>query len=262
MKKRGILLLSLIIIFFSTIYIYFFSGRYAVGQIVLLGQSDISKEEIFLQSGIDKSKNIYLIDIKKARENILKNPYIEDVVIKREFPDKLTFSVKQRLEIATVPFEGGYCVIDSKGIVLRILHDQSNIIKPLIKGIDIENVKISEKIDFKNDDKAQDFLEIIEAVSSLNLLMNISYIDMTDFNLITLATNSGIDVLVGDMDNLSYKLKLLNKILIDLQSKAVMIGTVDMRYDTDPIYTVLSMEEITSMYGEKLEDESEVKEIE
>lgn len=257
MRRKSIIIpLILIILFFTAIFIYLFSGKFYARETIFLGQSNFKDSEILSFSEIDLSKNIYLIDIKKARENILKNPYIEDVVIKRKFPETLTFSVKQRIESATVPFLGGYAVIDSNGIVLRILQTQENIKKPLISGVEIDNVKIGEQIHFKDQKKANNFIEIISSASSIDMLINISYIDMEDFENIKMSTNTGIDILVGDMENLSYKLKILNKILIDLQEKAVISGTVDMRYDTDPFYRPnVTMEEVLGEYEEKSDSE-------
>lgn len=257
MRRKSIIIpLILIILFFTAIFIYLFSGKFYARETIFLGQSNFKDSEILSLSEIDLSKNIYLIDIKKARENILKNPYIEDVVIKRKFPETLTFSVKQRIESATVPFLGGYAVIDSNGIVLRILQTQENIKKPLISGVEIDNVKIGEQIHFKDQKKANNFIEIISSASSIDMLINISYIDMEDFENIKMSTNTGIDILVGDMENLSYKLKILNKILIDLQEKAVISGTVDMRYDTDPFYRPnVTMEEVLGEYEEKSDSE-------
>lgn len=246
MKRKSVIIpLIIILLFFLCIYVFLFSGKFYVKETRFLGQIDFDEKEIIRISEIDLKKNIYLVDIKKAKENILKNPYIEDVVIKRKFPETLVFSVRQRIESATVPFSGGYAVIDGKGIVLRILQSQDNIKRPLISKVEIENVKIGEQIKFKDTEKSHNFLEIISSASTLDMLINISYIDLEDFSNIKMATNAGIDILIGDMDNLSYKLKILNKILIDLQAKAVINGVVDMRYDTDPFYRPnMTMEQV------------------
>ena len=51
-----------------------------------------------------------------------------------------------------------------------------------------------------------------------------------------MTTNTGMLVRFGNTDDMQYKVKVLNKILINLSTKGKTLGTIDMRFDTDPVY--------------------------
>ena len=70
----------------------------------------------------------------------------------------------------------------------------------------------------------------------MNLLENISYVDLTKLDDISMTTKSGITVRFGSIKNIEYKAKLLNEILINLSTKGKTSGTLDMRFNTDPVF--------------------------
>ena len=49
-------------------------------------------------------------------------------------------------------------------------------------------------------------------------------------------TPQGITVLLGEGKDMNQKMRVLNKILIDLFERKIYSGYVDMRYDAYPVY--------------------------
>ena len=119
---------------------------------------------------------------------------------------------------------------------ISIVQDETKIKKPLINGIQIKDIKLQDVIHVKNQDELENILKIIKYISSLNLLDNISYVDLAKLDDISMTTKSGITVRFGSIRNIEYKAKLLNQILINLSTKGKTSGTLDMRFNTDPVF--------------------------
>lgn len=232
--KRISVLLT--ILFFSSTLFFLFSGKFAISKVTILGQAELQKDRILSLANIDMSKNIYLTDIKKTEQNIMSGKYIKSAKVTRKFPSELIISVNEYVPVASVPVAGGYVIIDQNAFALSIVQKESDIKKPLISGIKIENVKLKETLPVKDKDELENILEIINYTSSLNLLENISYINLEKYDDITMTTNIGIVVKFGNLNDLQYKMKLLEEILLDLSKKGKTKGTIDMRYDTDPFF--------------------------
>lgn len=235
-KNYKYYLLFLVLFILLSLYIYFFSGFFTVNKITVLGQTNLTKQRIIKQANIDTSKNIYLISLKEIENNLKKDNYIESAIIKRKFPREITISISERIPVASIPVTGGYVIIDENAVAINIVQDEKKVKKPIINGININNVKLKEVIPIKTNEELENVLKLIRQVSSLNLLDNISFIDLKKLDDISMTTKSGIIVKLGNMSNIEYKSKLLNKILIDLSTKGKSSGTLDMRFDSDPIF--------------------------
>lgn len=240
MKNRFKKLLKILgisfVLLITLILIYLFSGLFPVKKVTIIGQNDIKKDNVLKLANIDMSKNIYLLDKNLIEKNISTDKYIKSADVKRRFPSEIVISVQQYTPVASIPVTGGYVIIDEDALALNIVQKEEQIIKPLISGIKVENVKLKQLIPVKNQDELENILEIIKSTSSLNLLENISYINLAKYDDITMMTNIGIKVQFGNLNNLQYKMKLLNQILLDLSKKGKTKGTIDMRFDTDPVY--------------------------
>lgn len=238
MKKRLTVFLGVILIFMLiALFIFLFSGKYAVNKITILGQTNYSKDKILQLANIDTKKNIYLISLKKVEKNLKKDPYIESAIIRRKFPQEITISIVERIPVGSLPITaGGYCVIDENAVVIKIVQGENNVKKPIISGIQVKDIKVGDTIPVKDKQDLEKILKIIRLISSMGLLNNVSYIDLKNYNDISMTTNTGILVRFGDTSKMDYKVKLLNKILIDLSTKGKKSGTIDMRFDTDPVY--------------------------
>jgi len=159
-------------------------------------------------------KNIYLINTTQIKKNLEKDNYIKSAIVKRKFPREITILIHERIPVASIPAPGGYVIIDENATAISIVQDETKIKKPLINGIQIKDIKLQDVIHVKNQDELENILKIIKYISSLNLLDNISYVDLAKLDDISMTTKSGVTVRFGSMKNIEYKAKLLNQILL------------------------------------------------
>ncbi|EHL16201.1 cell division protein FtsQ/DivIB [Peptoanaerobacter stomatis] len=235
-KKITISFFGILIIFIISVLFYLFSGRYSVNKITVLGQTNLTKDKILELAKIDMNKNIYIMNIKTIEKNLVVNNYIQSATVRRKFPQEITISIVERIPVASIPVTSGYVIIDENATAISIVQDEKSVKKPIISGISISNIKLKDTIPVKDKDTLENILKIVHLISSLDLLNNISYIDLKNYDDISMTTNTGILVRFGNTNDMQYKVKVLNKILINLSTKGKTSGTIDMRFDTDPIY--------------------------
>ena len=66
-----------------------------------------------------KGKNIFSVSIKKAKEEILKNHYIKDAIITKEYPRAIIITVSERKPLAYIQYsEDVFLYIDDEGVAL------------------------------------------------------------------------------------------------------------------------------------------------
>lgn len=232
-KIYAIIFLVLVIV---SVIVYLVSPFFYFSNTVILGETSFKEEELISLSKIDQQKNIYLIDTKTAQANIEKNPYINDITIKRKFPETLVFSVNERIPAAALPLSAGFAVIDEEGNALKIEQDITGLSYPIISGISVSKVSLGEKIPVKDQEQFSFILKMLSYSQNARLLQSISDINLSKLDDIKMTTTSGIKVLLGDGEDMNYKMLMLNQILVDLYSRGVTSGTVDMRFKSNPVY--------------------------
>lgn len=80
--------------------------------------------DIITAAQIKTGENIFLANIGKAGRTIKENPLIEEVKIRRVFPNRICISVTERIPAAYVK-QGAECVaIDKGGVVLEVISDE------------------------------------------------------------------------------------------------------------------------------------------
>lgn len=232
-KKSAIIFMAVIVV---SIIVYLVSPFFYFSNTIVLGETSFKEQELIDLSKVDMEKNIYLIDTKTAQANIKKNPYINEITIKRKFPKTLVFSVSERLPAAVLPLSAGFVVIDEEGNALKIEQDISGLSYPMISGISITKASLGEKIPVKDQEQFSFILKMLSYSQNARLLQSISDINLKNLDNIQMTTTSGIKVLLGDGEDMNYKMLLLNQILVDLYGKGVTAGTIDMRFQSNPVY--------------------------
>ena len=235
-RSKKLILISVISGLVISFAAYLTLPAFQVSNIIVLGNSKMTTEEIESRLNILLEKNTFLLDKQKIKEAFLSDPYIESVQISSKFPETAIFNIKKRQAVATVKFSGGFLVIDENGAVLESTQELSKIVKPLISGIEVTQVKLGEKLDIENQDIFGLIQSVISNVRSAKLLNNISQIEITGDSEILMTTPQGVNVLLGKGENLNEKMLILNQILIDLHEKKIYSGYIDMRYDGYPVY--------------------------
>ena len=214
LRKKNIMkdvILIPIILLFTLIIILAFSPLFNITEIQIEGNFRLTENTIINASNIKIGQNILRIDKNKIKDNIKEIPYIDEVSIKRNWPDKLCISITEKQALAKIDVFGSVIVLDENGIVLESVSDATNLDIPLIENFEITNYGVNKNISLEENNKINNILEVLKILKKNDMLNIVSKISQdTD---IIINTKDGHIVNVGQINDLEYKAKTLKALL-------------------------------------------------
>ena len=203
-RNRRILFFTFIILCFVafTLFAPFFKSK----TIVCTGNTKVPSETIIVASKIGIGNNIYRTSLNVAKKSVQSIPYISEARIKRGFPNIIKIDVTQSEVSAYMPVDGGYVYIDSAGKMLEQSANPPNARVPIIENSGIQNF-VGGKI-FLSDDakKVEIIVATLQEIVHNSILDKVTIINASSPDKITFTINNRLEVLVGDISNLSYKI--------------------------------------------------------
>jgi cell division protein FtsQ len=222
----SLILISLLIVFALK------TDFFVINDIKVIGNKNITKDTLINASSINIGENIFKISINSAERNIKKLPYTKEINIMRKFPKGIVMEITERKEMAQIKDISSFILIDEEGQVLDI-KDNNKENLPIIIGLKIKNKKLGNNIFSDIDSKKR--LDFIKEGYDLGLFQKIEEVDMADNNNINLTLNEDIGVAFGTLDNVKYKLDLLDEILRDIRKDQIPVKMILMNKGDNPI---------------------------
>ena len=141
-------------VFISIIFV-FLLGIYAATQselldvdeieVVITGGNEISSDEVVTLSGISLSQSMISVDSREAESEILKNSWVDEVEVRKDWPDNVLIWVSLRAAFAhVVTIEGNFATVDINGIVLKSsrMDSSSNLVTLLAEKLPAPGAKV------------------------------------------------------------------------------------------------------------------------
>ena len=223
-KKKKILKLvkwlTILGILAGTIIFFLLSPLFNILEIKVVGNQKITSEKIIDMSGIIINENAFKIDTKQAIINILQEPYIEKVEIKRVLPSTIEIQVKERQATFMLEFANGYVYINNQGYMLEISEEKLEI--PIITGYitPVENIVPGNRLQTDDLKKMKAVLKIMETARSNEIEKMITKIDISnDRNYTLILEGEGKTAYLGDASNINTRIQYLKLVIEKEQGK-------------------------------------------
>lgn len=207
-----------------------------VTSLQIVGNKNVTKEEIIASSHIAVGSNIFTIKTKNAINNILKNPYIVNVKVKRKLPNKIKVEISERKATFYTNFNKEFYIIDNEGRILEKTSEIKNNNLIEVKDLDISKSKVGELITFENEDRINLLNELCDEIYNYNEKeeRKITSIELSNFIDIKLYCNSDLYIKIGTQEDINNKLMKALNILKSDQLKG-MKGYVDVSFNGNPV---------------------------
>ena len=144
---RKYVFISIIFVFLLGIYAATQSELLDVDEIEVLitGGNEISSDEVVTLSGISLSQSMISVDSREAESEILKNSWVDEVEVRKDWPDNVLMWVSLRAAFAhVVTIEGNFATVDINGIVLKNsrMDSSSNLVTLLAEKLPASGAKV------------------------------------------------------------------------------------------------------------------------
>ncbi len=225
------ILMLYIVIGFSGWIVFSFmftSSWFDVSRITFRGNYYLSKDAILEQAEIKGSHNIFHLDIKGTREKILKNPWVQEAVLKKVLPNHLDINIKERKPGALIYAHNRYYLVTEEGIILeRFEQLNTDFRQYLITGLDVGNRRPGEVIDNR------EYLEIQRIIYGLDNLFpgqfyKIQIISKDEF--LIFHSNNKIKVRIENGEQLINEWYLLESALQKVNQEEIPLQEINMKY--------------------------------
>lgn len=205
-----------------------------ISEVEITGNKVISVNQIEKLANIPVGSNIFYFNTEDIKNNIMRNPYILDVQVKRIFPKKIQVTVHER-SAEFYLFNGSkYFIIDSEGIVLekRVDIDDMNLVK-LLGFLNFDKAKIGEVIPNIDERKIKLISEITELIHNNKSGINISTVNLGDMTELGVYINS-MKIKLGTSEKLQYKLNRGLNIFAERNLENTK-GYIDVSFEGNPV---------------------------
>lgn len=233
-KAQRILFRVLFFCLLVVLALYFFvqSSFFNVTKVDIRNNAFLSATEIKQLADIPLGINIFKLDEKKIKDNLLMHPLVKDVILKRELPDTIIISMIERSPVVLVPSEQGFLELDETGVYLKKVSAISNTELPVVTGLKIASTAGPGQVIV--DKKLAQVLEFISKVPAeqRKLLMEI---EVKDNQQLVIYTPDGMQVRLGNGADVEQKLQLLEQIIKDGTLADRIVEYIDLSTTSTPV---------------------------
>lgn len=212
--KRIIKWTSLALIIIAGTIFAFASPLFNITQIEVINTNLLSKDKVISLSGIKKDQNIFRFLKSDVIKKIKEDPYVQDVKINRQLPNKVQIDIEERQRNFSLEFLNGYAYINNQGYILEISQDKLNL--PVIKGASTEenNITPGKRLEQKDLEKLEVAIKIMTIAKENELDEKVTSIDISNKNEYILYLESEKKtVYLGNQENLTTKMLYTKKII-------------------------------------------------
>ncbi len=107
---------------------------FAVTQVRITGNRDTSEIDVIDAIGLDGFTPLFGLDVEKARARVAAMPWIQDVTIRKVYPDAIEVHLTERTPYAIWQHDGTLSVIEKSGAIIAPFAGTRHAALPLIVG--------------------------------------------------------------------------------------------------------------------------------
>jgi cell division protein FtsQ len=247
-------------ILFSAILLILFyyigsSPFFNIKNITIIGMKHYAENELIQKAGIVVNKNGFegiggsighFIQLRYGvyeKAIISKCPYIKNVQVQFKLPSTVSIVVEERQPVFLISHKSKYIILSREGIMVELVKARKESNLPEMRGVIIEKFISGQAISISNMNKLEKCIRIITSIDNNDKIIKnsdkikslIKYIDISLEDNVRLNLEERIDVNLGDLDELDYKIRAVTEIVANKLKKSDC-GTLDFTTGENPIF--------------------------
>jgi len=188
----------------------------------------LSRDEIISLTGAKLGDSLLKLELPHVAEQLEKNPWIENLKVRRRFPGTLSIEITERVPVAVVNM-GYLYYLDAKGDIFKPLTEGDRLDFPVLTGITEEDLLKDADGTKKMLTTALGIMDLLKK-GSVFRLGDVSEIHLDKGYGFTLFTaQGGIPVKLGNSD-FEGKLARFSRIYQELMAQITSLEYVDLNY--------------------------------
>jgi cell division protein FtsQ len=213
-------------------YSYIISSPYfRIKNTVIKGCRELTEKDVLKLAAINPSQTIFAINIKAMARRISSSPWVRNVAISRQLPDRLVVEVEERIPLALFKISEDFFLLDKDGMFFKKLTADDDVDVPVLTGYCREGRVNAELLN-----KTLVLLKYLAASQIFPKISMVSEVNGSEVAGISLFTDNGLCLKLG-FDNYEAKLQRLVPVVTALNRNNVQqpFLNIDLR-NTSKIY--------------------------
>jgi len=183
-----------------------------------------TREEVIEAAGIQIGDSMFSIDKNKVREGINKNRYLGFQSLWPDYPSHVIIRVEEYTPRAVLTSMGILAKINKQGVVLEeTAQIDEEFPVPLITGASANIVRVGYPVTYSVPGQGEAIQNLLDALEYQGVVAEISELNVATLDNLYLITCDGLQVLLGDANNMGEKIALMQMTLSQLR------GSMDIR---------------------------------
>ena len=222
-ESIGALALLAAATFFSVLFIYAYNyllsaSYFEIKEISVRGVKELTEKDILAMAKIQPRSNILAVSTDVVAGRIAANPWVKQIYVGRELPDRLVLDVRERTPIALLKQAGNFYLMDGEGVVFKKLSKGDDVDLAIVTGVNIQ-AKVQSAL-------MAEALKLLETLSTSDqhaLLGTVSEMHVDEVFGLSVLTDKGLHLKLG-RENFTGKLHQLQIVLSDLEIRGMKNG--------------------------------------
>jgi cell division protein FtsQ len=229
---KASLLLTIILIITALLivgYSYMMSTPYfSIRETQVRGCKELTEKDILALADLKAAQNLLAVNVDVIRDRVRKNPWIKDVFVGRELPQRLIIDVHERTAIALLKKDDGFYLVDADALVFKKLEAGDEADLTALTGC-WRDGRLNEQMLTK----AIELFRYLSTAESFFPIKSIAEINGDELFGFSVYTDSGLCLRLG-FGHYDNKIKRFKPVLADLEKR-----NIDLKYVmidlTDPV---------------------------
>jgi cell division protein FtsQ len=228
--------LLMVILFMATGLIYGFN--YAISAPYFLikatsvkGCRELTEKDVLALAALKSSQTIFSVNMEAMARRIASQPWVKNVAIVREFPNRLVIEVQERTTLAMCRKSEDFYLFDADGVFFKQLETGDEVDVPVLTGY-----YQKEQLNKELFDMTMQLMKALAVSKTFPALNAVSEINASEVSGLSLYTENGFCLKLG-FGNYENKLQRLLPVITALNKKDMKQGllNIDLR-DTSKTY--------------------------
>jgi cell division septal protein FtsQ len=221
-----LLLLSFFLLIVHWVYIHLLGDPYfRVREVEVEGGRKVPQDTLLSLTALEGMPNLFSVNLKEVVRRLESHPWIEQVRVRKVFPNKILIQIEERKPMAIIQLEELY-YIDIKGEIFSPVMNKDEYNYPYLTGLTRQGL---EKDPLEAKGLIMKALELLRMIDQEKVppLEEISEIHMEKtFGIRCFNKTEGVEVKLG-LENFGEKLRRLFLVWSDLRKRGFSAASID-----------------------------------
>ena len=233
-KRIWIGILALLVL--ALLAVWLLRSVFVVRSVEVTGNARVSDEEIVRAARVRFGASMLLVDEAELQRRLNATGAVCLERVEKRYPSTLVLGVRERNRAAMLLHMSKICVLDAEGCLMESLNDVPDTDLVYVSGMRVLNLEMGAPLRAA-EGQAQAYCAVMRALQNQGANIYVSELDVSDVDNLRLITRTGIQVDLGDAENMDNKIAWMKGAVSDLERRGEGGGTLDVRSGSKADYT-------------------------